>query len=146
MGEVIDFNTGEVINSKYCLERAQYWREQHFYAKEFYYHNMGAEQGCPKCLYKVGISYLFGHSAVNDAGMRANIKKSIKYLILSAEKGNDKSYHWLGSIYYKGYRVKPDLNKALFYYKKAPVCNSAIIAIENIERRIKNNKDNKNDK
>lgn len=136
MGEVINFDTGKVINmeSDYFVEGTKHMLKDN-YKQVVYYYKQGDEAGCDNCQLALGVMYFKG------VGVKQNIDEALKFLEKSANQGNSEAHLCLGNIYCsKGDTVK-DLKKALFHYKNAPATCYMYMKLSKLDEILNNQKE-----
>ncbi|MGN1394590.1 MAG: tetratricopeptide repeat protein [Succinivibrionaceae bacterium] len=108
------------------------------YNKAFLYYQKAASLGSQEAQYKIGIEYLKGYKVKKD------IKKGIKWLVVSAKNKNIDSQYTLGNIYADGSYVPVNNKKALYWYKKAASNGhrSANYAYRNLETQLEETRNN----
>lgn len=74
-----------------------------------------AKQGVPEVQYRLGMMYLYQNRKMGLSEDKSD-KEGLKWLEKSAAQGYIKAYSQLGWVYKKGYGVKQDSEKVLFWY------------------------------
>ena len=92
------------------------------------YYQEGMEKGCIACATSLAIIY--GHGA---PGLPANPKKEFELNQFAADRDDGTACHNLGLCYEFGRGVKPDMKKALLYYRKGATLGSPC-CIKKLER------------
>ena len=69
-----------------------------------------AQQNYPPALHEVGLMYFYGH--FNDISHEKNYSKALEYFELATQAGSLRSQMRLASLYFNGWGVSRDTNKA----------------------------------
>lgn len=125
--------TGSFDNNakmQYCIGEVYYYGDgvSKDFSKALKWYKKSADLGFPDAQFSLGIMY------ENGEGVSENIKEAAKFYYLSAKQGNQNAreaivnlaeledpnaLYYLGDIYYNGYGVPKNFEKAFKWYEKA---------------------------
>ncbi len=98
-----------------------------------YWFKKAAENGNVEGQFNLAWMYGYYDNFNNNPRVEKNIKKAFEWMMKSANNEYSRSQRWLGMMYERGEGCQKDLNKALYWYKKAYE-NGAVFSKEDYER------------